>query len=72
MAHAHRKRSLSVRDLVEQRAGRARRVFVQEVPQEGLVYITELSARTKGWMCILSEGTLPWGEVHDGILLEQP
>jgi hypothetical protein len=58
-------------DLVKQCPGRALRVFVQYVPQEGFVNVTELSARTKGWMSLLSEGMLAWGEVHDCILLEQ-
>jgi len=71
-AHAPRHRSLPVDNLVEQDPGRALRVFVQDVPQEGFVNVTELSARTKGWMGLLSEGTLPWGEVQDGILRAQP
>src|SRR6266705_1026073 len=49
MANTHRNRSLPVGDLVEEHPTRARRVLVEQVPQQGLLNFTQLAPSTKGW-----------------------
>ena len=62
-------RSLPVGDLGEQHPARALRVLVEHGPHQGLLNLAKLSPSTKGWTCILLEGTLARGEWHDVILL---
>jgi hypothetical protein len=70
MAHTDVKGGMSLGDLVEQESTRTLRVVAKELPYQGLLGLTELSAGTKGWTCRWIEFTLAWGEGHDVILLE--
>jgi hypothetical protein len=71
MPKAHRHRYLPLGDLVEEPPARARRVLVEQCPQQGLLNLAELAPCIKGWTCILSTITLAWGKVHDFILLQR-
>jgi hypothetical protein len=71
MTEAHRHRYLPLGDLGEEQPARARRVLVEQCPQQGLLNLAELAPCIKGWTCIFSTMTLAWGKVHDFILLKQ-
>jgi len=49
MTHTDLKGCMSLGDLVKQESTRALRVVVKELPHQGLLGLTELSAGTKGW-----------------------
>jgi hypothetical protein len=69
VAQTHRNGDVLPHGLVEQHLAWARRVLLQQGPQEGLLNFAKLAPSTKGWTCILIEGTLTQGELHDVILL---
>jgi hypothetical protein len=71
MAKTHRHRSLPLADLVEKHAARARRIFLEHAPQQGLLNFAKLSARIKGWTGLFSEVILASGALHDFILLDK-
>jgi hypothetical protein len=71
MAKAHCNRSLPLADLVEKHSARARRMFLEHAPQQGLLNFAKLSARIKGWTWLFSEVILASGELHDFILLDK-
>src|SRR5215471_1404411 len=58
MPQGHRKRSLPLGNLVEEDPARARRVLVEQGPQQGLLHLAELAPRPKSWACICSKITL--------------
>jgi len=69
-ADTHGNGSLPLGDLVEEYAARARRVLMEQCPQQSLLDFTKLSPSTKRWTCTLIKVTLARGELHDFILLE--
>ena len=70
MADTYRNRGLSLGNVCEQHTARTRRVLVEPLPQQGCFNFAKLSPSITGETYRLSEGTLAWGEGHDGILLE--
>jgi hypothetical protein len=69
MAQAHRNQYLPVGGLGEEDPARARRVLLEQAPQQGLLNFAQLSSSRKGWTCIFRKMTLAWGKEHTFLLL---
>src|SRR5215471_14480209 len=70
MANTHCNGALQCGDFVEEYAARARRVLMEQGPQQSLLDCTKLAPSTKGWTGTLIEVTLAQAELHDFILLD--